>query len=110
MSDRKAWQHHDSRHGKQPKGDTTARGYGWAWQQLRARILKRDGYLCRDCRTEGRVTLATDVDHITPKAKGGTDEDDNLQSLCADHHKAKTARDEGRRVRRAIGSDGYPLP
>jgi 5-methylcytosine-specific restriction protein A len=42
---------------------------------------------------QGRTTSATEVDHITPKAKGGTDDDDNLQAICADHHREKTARE-----------------
>ncbi len=33
------------------------------------------------------------VDHIIPKAHGGTDADSNLQSLCWPCHKAKTARE-----------------
>ena len=33
---------------------------------------------------------ATDVDHIVPKEFGGNDSDENLQSLCKDHHKEKT--------------------
>ena len=84
------------------------RGYGSAWIKTRARILQRDGYLCQPCLTAGRPTPATEVDHITPKAKGGTDEDSNLQSICDDCHKAKTAADEGRTARRAIGLDGWP--
>jgi len=34
---------------------------------------------------------ATDVDHIVPKVHGGTDDTSNLQSLCAAHHRLKTA-------------------
>lgn len=44
---------------------------------------------------QGRVTPARTVDHITPKAKGGTDDDANLQAICDECHKAKTAA-EGR--------------
>ncbi|EHS1339913.1 HNH endonuclease, partial [Escherichia coli] len=36
---------------------------------------------------------AKTVDHIIPKAHGGTDADCNLQSLCWPCHKAKTARE-----------------
>jgi HNH endonuclease. len=39
--------------------------------------------------------VAKHVDHIIPKSQGGTDDDGNLQSLCAACHRAKTAR-EGR--------------
>ena len=84
------------------------RGYGSAWVKVRARILARDKHLCQPCAASGRPTPATAVDHIKPKSKGGTDEDSNLQSLCHDCHKAKTARDEGRQVKPTIGIDGWP--
>lgn len=68
-----------------------ARGYGWDWQKLRAKVLKRDRGLCVVCLGDGVTTLATDVDHVIPKSRGGTDDEANLQSLCDAHHKAKTA-------------------
>jgi len=80
------------------RGTRTQRGYGWAWEQLRARILKAEP-LCRACRAEGRSVVATTVDHIKPKHKGGTDDEGNLQPLCEPCHKAKTAR-EGQSSRR----------
>ena len=75
---------------------TTERGYGWAWQQLRARILMRENGLCCLCSKAGKVTLAVDVDHIVNKAEGGTDDEANLQSLCRPCHKAKTAGESHR--------------
>ena len=74
-------------------GSTTERGYGHAWRKLRESILKRDSYLCVKCRSEGRLIEATDVDHIKAKARGGTDDPDNLQALCAPCHKSKTANE-----------------
>lgn len=91
------------------KGSRHDRGYGKAWVRLRQQALRRDAYLCQPCRANGRVTPATEVDHITPKAKGGTDDMSNLQSICHDCHTAKTARDEGRRQARRVGLDGYPV-
>ncbi|QTA06787.1 HNH endonuclease [Escherichia albertii] len=69
------------------------RGYGSKWDTIRARILKRDNHLCQNCLRNGRVVEARTVDHIIPKAHGGTDADSNLQSLCWSCHKAKTARE-----------------
>jgi predicted kinase len=97
-----------------PEGKTTTeRGYGWAWQQLRQRILSRDLHLCQPCQREGKVTPATQVDHIKPKAKGGTDDAGNLQSICVACHDAKTeaeaAGGQGRRVKQVIGADGWPV-
>ena len=72
------------------KGSTIAR-YGSLWYKVRKRILERDNYLCQICLKHGRYVTATDVDHIVPIAHGGTDDDSNLQSLCHDCHKTKTA-------------------
>lgn len=71
----------------------TVRGYGWQWEKTRKRILSRDRHLCQECQRNDRVTLATDVDHITPKSQGGGDEDSNLQALCTPCHRTKTARE-----------------
>lgn len=74
------------------KGSTPSR-YGALWKRTRMQILQRDNYLCQECLKAGRYVTATDVDHIVPLAQGGTDRADNLQSLCHDCHKAKTARE-----------------
>lgn len=88
---------------------TTARGYGWPWQQLRKRILDRDCGLCCVCKAQGRIRLATDVDHIKRKADGGTDDEANLQSICDDCHEAKTTAENGGTARAPIGLDGWPI-
>jgi len=86
-----------------------ARGYGTAWDKLRKLILTRDNHLCQACLRNGRPTPATHVDHITPKAKGGTDEHTNLQALCEPCHTAKTTIENGGRVKVEIGADGWPI-
>lgn len=43
----------------------------------------RDGHRCVVCGFD----LATDVHHITPRAKGGNDEPSNLLTLCPNHHR-----------------------
>jgi 5-methylcytosine-specific restriction endonuclease McrA len=48
------------------------------WQELRAKVLLRDGYRCRDC---GSVSGLT-VDHIIPIAQGGRSVVSNLRTLC----------------------------
>ncbi len=78
---------------RREQGTTTQRGYGHAWRKKRNRILWRDKHLCQLCLANYRHTQATDVDHITPKARGGSDDDSNLQSLCTACHKDKTARE-----------------
>lgn len=97
------------------KGSRHSRGYGSAWDKLRVKVLERDAYLCQECLRQGKYTPLKvkrydhAVDHKIPKAKGGTDDMRNLESLCAPHHDAKTARDEGRVTARKVGLDGYPV-
>lgn len=86
-----------------------ARGYGSTWDKIRIQVLRRDKSLCQPCLRNNRTALANQVDHITPKAKGGTDDMDNLQAICPDCHRDKTATDNGYRVRPTIGADGWPV-
>ncbi|CAG9423134.1 HNH endonuclease [Providencia alcalifaciens] len=72
------------------------RGYGSKWDKIRARVLHRDKHLCQECLKSGRPTEAKTVDHIKPKAHGGTDDDSNLQSLCWSCHRSKTASERTR--------------
>lgn len=80
---------------EQQRGSSASRGYGGVWQRLRAVVLAEEP-LCRACRAEGRITAATDLDHIIAKARGGTDARANLQPLCHACHSTKTAREDGR--------------
>jgi 5-methylcytosine-specific restriction protein A len=86
--------------GDAKRGDRHIRGYGTQWDKLRPYILARDDYLCQVCSKQDRTTPASEVDHIIPKADGGTDDEDNLQSICIDCHKAKTLQE------RTAGSPG----
>ncbi len=59
--------------------------------RLRHEVFKRDGYKCLECgKTKENTTLH--VDHITPVSQGGTDELDNLQTLCQACNLAKSNR------------------
>jgi 5-methylcytosine-specific restriction endonuclease McrA len=50
----------------------------------------RDKHRC----TEDECTAyATHVDHVIPHHLGGTDTLDNLTSLCAPHHQAKSSHE-----------------
>lgn len=86
-----------------------ARGYGYAWTKASAAAMERDGKLCQPCLALGRYTQAKEVDHIIPKAKGGSDDLSNLQSICIPCHKVKTAQDSGKPLRPRIGPDGWPI-
>jgi 5-methylcytosine-specific restriction protein A len=87
-----------------------SRGYGYQWNKTRKQILIRDRHLCQPCKRKGKVTAGNQVDHIKPKAKGGTDAEGNLECICEACHKAKTAQDNGKayRPKPRIGIDGWP--
>lgn len=85
----------------------TKRITGRKLQAMRADLFARDP-LCAECKQQGRVTLATQRDHIKSLAEGGTDTDDNVQGLCADCHEAKSKAESARGVRRAWGN--YRVP
>lgn len=70
----------------------TPRDRGRPWRRLRAEILSA-GPLCVYCERAGRVTPATEVDHRVPLSQGGTDDRDNLDPVCADCHREKSARE-----------------
>ena len=58
-----------------------------AWERIRLVALDRDGWRCQVCGRAGRL----EVDHRIPLHKGGEALDlDNLQTLCAGCHVAKT--------------------
>lgn len=81
---RKAWSHGNK--------STTQRGYGWEHQKARKRLLKREP-LCRECCKHGLVKVATIADHIVNLASGGSQDESNLQPLCASCHREKTLRE-----------------
>ena len=53
------------------------------------------------------MKAANEVDHKIPKARGGSDYPENLQSLCTPCHREKTAKENGKK---SIGCsiDGIP--
>lgn len=60
-------------------------------RRLRFSILERDGFACRYCGARApRAELQ--VDHILPRAKGGTNHPDNLVTACRDCNAGKSAR------------------
>ena len=94
---------------KSDKPDSRIRLRGYTWQKIRERVFSRDCGLCVPCQLKGKITPATEVDHIQPIHKGGTDSLDNLQSICDECHKDKTADDKGYTRRPEIGLDGWPI-
>ena len=96
-----------SRCAKHPKeswvkpATATKRVTGRRLQAMRASLFAAKP-LCAECERHGRVTLATERDHIKPLEEGGTDDDSNIQGLCEPCHavKSKAERQRGQ-ARRA---------
>jgi 5-methylcytosine-specific restriction protein A len=59
------------------RGTTTERGYGNQWRKLRAKLLVAHPY-CAWCGSTEKLS----IDHIVPRAAGGTDDPSNLRVLC----------------------------
>jgi 5-methylcytosine-specific restriction protein A len=60
------------------------------YKRNRRLTLVRDGYRCRNCGS----TAALTVDHITPLSAGGTNDLENLWTLCDEPcHRLKTKQD-----------------
>lgn len=102
------------------RGTRQERGYGARWDKLRLRILKRDMYLCQECKRQGRVTplgvrpYDHAVDHIVSKAQGGDDSHSNLQSLCqypCHYEKSQREAKQGQGVKPRLEYDdqGFPV-
>lgn len=58
------------------------------WKEKRGEVLKRDSYRCVQC---GRSRVRLEVHHAIARQHGGTDDPNNLVTLCADcHHDTPT--------------------
>ncbi len=77
------------------RGSRHERGYDATWEATRDRILERDFHLCQVCLTR----TAGEVDHVVPKEAGGSDDDNNLQSICSICHDIKTGTENATRHR-----------
>jgi 5-methylcytosine-specific restriction enzyme A len=65
------------------------------WIKKRANVLKRDEYLCRECKRYGKITPATTVHHIFPLKEHPEYKlsSENLYSVCSACHNSFHDRD-----------------
>ena len=74
------------------KWDSEIQGNGIAsgssWDRIRKAVLARDSYTCRSCRRKDNLI----VDHIVQLSQGGTNNLENLQTLCKYCHEKKDNR------------------
>ena len=66
----------------------TMRSRGGSWSRT-AKHHKSVHLRCAVCGSVGPL----ETDHIVPLHRGGSDDWSNLQSLCIEHHREKTARE-----------------
>ena len=60
------------------------KGFNYGYSSRREAILHRDNYTCQCC---GKKNCRLEVHHIKFKSNGGTDDEENLITLCEDCHK-----------------------
>ena len=73
-------------HPEKRRPNSAARGYGRQWRNLRQKILEQYPVY-----TKCNQAPSNTVDHRLTKARGGTDDESNLQALCRECHSRKTA-------------------
>ena len=59
-------------------------GFNYGYSSRRSAILHRDNYTCQHC---GKKNCRLEVHHIKFRHSGGTDDEENLITLCEDCHK-----------------------
>ena len=84
------------------KPEAPKRVTGRRLQRLRDQLFASNP-LCVECERQGRVTLATQRDHIKPLAEGGEDTEDNVQGLCKPCHEGKSLQEA---LRARVGARG----
>lgn len=104
----------------EPPGARASSSYGKGrggrtWSNLRKRIFERDKYLCQMHLAEGKIQPvslhgenAGICDHIKPISQGGTDEQNNLQTLCKRCDTIKSSKESNQQA--AILPKWMPRP
>lgn len=77
-----------------------------AWRRA---VLERDGGVCAEC-PPGAAPGPREADHIVPLIDGGDWSLANGQTLCAEHHAAKTARENSERAARKRNGSAQAEP
>ena len=60
------------------------KGFNYGYSSRREAVLHRDNYTCQCC---GKKNCRLEVHHIKFRRNGGTDDEENLITLCEDCHK-----------------------
>ena len=62
------------------------KGANYGFENTKAMVLNRDNYKCHICKTK-KKNVKLEVHHIVFRSNGGSDEAENLITLCHDCHK-----------------------
>lgn len=81
------------RYGRRVKNVGSPSDLRWPSPACRFQILKRDGYRCQLCGRSAEDGVKLEVDHKTPRAKGGSNDQSNLWTLCYDCNRGKHTHD-----------------
>ncbi len=76
---------HNKEYNDWHRGYKSGERYDWKWRKIRARYVKAHP-LCEMCLEAGRLVPVAEVHHIKPKSEGGSDDVENLMSLCHSCH------------------------
>jgi len=86
-------------------------------QHIRPAVFRRDGFVCQlnidgVCQSPGRPLPADllEADHIIEVAHGGSDDLDNLRTVCKPCHRRRTALDAGMDASEQFFAPAPPRP
>lgn len=85
-----------------------AYAYSGDWPDRRKQVLARDGYQCQLRHSDICIGRASAVDHIVQPEAGGTNDLDNLRSVCERCHARRTGRQGALAKQRKYGRKQKP--
>ena len=74
--------------------------------KLRHKVFVRDNYRCVECGATNKETTL-EIDHIIPVSKGGTNDISNLQTLCRECNRAKSATIWNQQKHNSFNNNSY---
>ena len=77
---------------------------GYVPSILREQVLEEAGYQCSYVSPTGRrceARVALEIDHRKPRARGGSNDKENLRPMCRPHNQLEAEREFGREFMRA---------
>ena len=87
----------EQRGGASTSPPPAAHGGGLMTKSKRFEIFKRDSFTCQYCGQRPPIVVL-EVDHIDPKSRGGSDEEINLITSCADCNRGKRDKPLGEKA------------